>query len=276
MGLQIGPVWTRITVLDALGTPVVTRDVRTGARVAKTVCAQSARLVRETVRGAGIAWRRIHAVGVCVPGPVEPASGAVIELPDLRWQNAPVRQLLGDELGVRVEVYDDTYVLACLELLEGAAHDSKNVVFLHVTVAPAAALIVEGKVHRGASGFAGTIAHMQMPGLSERCGCGNVGCLATAVSREVVARRAKALQRSGNRDLDPARLEVDPARALIDAAAAGSAPAIEILGEFTEPLVRATSWIVGLVNPEKLILGGAVAAIPESVLGPFRARVTSY
>ncbi|MDJ0866165.1 MAG: ROK family transcriptional regulator [Myxococcota bacterium] len=273
VGLQIGPERTRIAVLDALGRTVATRDARTRSRVAKTVCGQAARLVQETVRGAGVDWQRIHAVGVCLPGPVDPATGVIPDLPDLGWQNEPIRQLLADALGVPVEVYDDTYVLACLELLEGTARESKNAVFLSVTAAPNAALIVEGKVHRGASGFAGTIGHMQMPGLSERCRCGNVGCLRTVVSREAVARRAQELHRRGNRDLDPARLDEVPALALIEAAAAGSAAATEVLNEISVHLVRATGWVVTLVNPDMLILGGDLSPLPEPVLGPFREGV---
>jgi len=230
-------------------------------------------MVCETLEQAGVDRRRVDAVGVCVPGPVDFASGVAIDVPGFGWRNEPIQRFLADELDLRVELYDDNYALACLELLKGAARESRNAVLLSITREPVAVLIIEGKIHRGASGFAGAIGHMQMPGLTAPCRCGNVGCLATAASQEGLVSRTQKLIRNGNAGIDPARVKELPGLALIEAAGEGSTIAIEVLNEVGVHLSRATGWILNLLNPDTLILGGALSLLPEQVVGPFRERV---
>jgi predicted NBD/HSP70 family sugar kinase len=273
VGLQIGPENTRVVVLDALDRILAMRETRTRSIEAETVCSESARLVSETLDQAGVDQRRVDAVGVCVPGPVDSAAGLAADVPGFGWQNEPIKPFLANELELRVELYDDAYVLACLELLKGAARESRNAVLLSVTREPVAVLIIEGKIHRGANGFAGAIGHMQMPGLSDPCRCGNVGCLATAASQDGLVTRTEKLLRSGSTGIDPARFEEFPGLALIEAAGEGSPEAIETLNEVGVHLSRATGWILNLLNPDTLILGGALSLLPEPVVRPFRERV---
>lgn len=272
-GVQVGPERIRVSILDALGRVLYSQDDNTRSLLPETLCSQVARLVRQAVESAGLAWHRIDAVGVSIPGAVDPSSGVVLDLPEFEWRNEPIRERLQEALDVRVELLDEHYAMACLERLEGAALESRAAVLLSVTVEPTAVLIVEGKVHRGAAGHAGSIAHMQLPGLSQPCHCGQVGCLRTVASQEAAAKLTHELLTAGSKEIDGDRAHIVPGLALLEAASTGSPRAAQAVNEIGAHLSRATSWIANLVNPDLLILGAGLSELGDELLDPFCKQI---
>jgi len=270
LGLQLGPHRTRLSLLDSLGAEIASRDVRTRSKRLETVAGHCAELVADLLSSVKVARRRVHAVGVCVPGVVDPVSGAAVDVPGFGWRDEPVGAALSSAIRLPIHVHDDCYALAGLELLEGRAHGERHAVLLSVTGEPAVALIIDGRVHRGASGDAGSLAHFQIPGLTDRCRCGNAGCLGTVVSAESLDRRARGPVRAS---LDAERMEDVPALALLEAAGRGVPDARAIVDEVAAHLARAVGWVLNLVNPDLLVLGAGLTGLPATMLASFSEDV---
>ncbi|MFE3071119.1 ROK family transcriptional regulator [Streptomyces sp. NPDC059247] len=154
-----------VTVTDLLGSALaeasvpVGDDHGTGPAVEKAVA-----LLERAVAEAGA--DRLHSVAVGAPGLIDPASG---ELRDSSGLPAWHRRLVGvlqERLAARVLVENETNLAAVAELREGAARGREDFVLLWLGQGVGAAVVLDGRLRRGASGGAGEIGFLPVPGTS--------------------------------------------------------------------------------------------------------------
>ena len=106
------------------------------------------------------AGERLDAVGVGVPSIVEFETGRVISSVNVPLADIPLRQVLGERLGVPVFVDNDATVAALAE-----AHDEelrpvvRNLVMLTVGTGIGGGLVLDGRIYRGSTGGAGELGH---------------------------------------------------------------------------------------------------------------------
>ncbi|MFE1553267.1 ROK family transcriptional regulator [Streptomyces sp. NPDC058718] len=154
-----------VVVTDLLGTTLaeasapVGDDSGTGPAVDTAVT-----LLERTAKEAGA--DRLHTVAVGAPGLIDPATG---ELRDSSGLPAWHRRLVGvlqERLPARVLVENETNLAAFAELREGAARDREDFVLLWLGQGVGAAVVLDGRLRRGASGGAGEIGFLPVPGTS--------------------------------------------------------------------------------------------------------------
>ncbi|MGW5424614.1 ROK family transcriptional regulator [Streptomyces sp. NPDC003943] len=154
-----------VTVTDLLGATLaeaaapVGDDAGTGPAVEKAVT-----LLERTAKEAGV--ERLHTVAVGAPGLIDPATG---ELRDSTGLPAWHRRLIGalqERLPADVLVENETNLAAVAELREGAASDRDDFVLLWLGQGVGAAVVLDGRLRRGASGGAGEIGFLPVPGTS--------------------------------------------------------------------------------------------------------------
>src|SRR5947209_7922119 len=103
---------------------------------------------------------RLDGVGIGVPSVVEFETGRVVSSVNVPLVDVPLRQVLGDRLGVPVFVDNDATVAALAE-----AHDeqlelvSENLVILTVGTGIGGGVVLGGRIYRGATGGAGELGH---------------------------------------------------------------------------------------------------------------------
>lgn len=127
---------------------------------------EAAALLERTVRQAGAA--RLHSVGIGAPGLIDPATG---ELRSARGLPAWHRSLVGalqERLPATVLVENETNLAALAEQRSGAARGLGTFVMLWLGHGVGAALVLEGKLRRGASGGAGRSASSRCPARGSR------------------------------------------------------------------------------------------------------------
>ncbi len=121
---------------------------------AEALIDQLARLVG-SVRGS-----ELEAVGIGVPSVVDFDTGRVVSSVNVPLAEVPLRQVLGERLGVPVFVDNDATVAALAE-----AHDEElrlvahNLVMITVGTGVGGGLVLGGRIYRGATGGAGELGH---------------------------------------------------------------------------------------------------------------------
>jgi glucokinase len=122
-------------------------------------------------------------------------------------------------------------------------------------------VILRERLWSGRSGYAGEAGHIQLDPDGEPCGCGPRGCLETVVGIAGWSRRAdEKIKTRGSR---LAGQGIDPA-AIVAAARGGDEVALEVVDETTRALGQALGALVNILNPERVVIGGGMAAA-----GPF-------
>jgi glucokinase-like ROK family protein len=277
VGVHVGVRRTTIVVADAQGAEVGRMQSPTPKRKPAEMLAKLSANITATLKDAGVPAKRLAAVGVCVPGLVDFDAGVCLLAPNLGWKDVDIRTPLEAALKVPVFVHNTAQAAAVAENLEGAGQGSNNMVLLYVGSGIGAGIVSDGRLFHGAGGIAGEIGHCTMVGATERCNCGKVGCLETvATGPAIVAAAQRALAGGAKSSLSAVaggNGKGLTAEAIAEAAAEGDKLALQILGNTGRQLGIAASWLVNMLNPELLVVGGGLAEAGEPLLESLRETV---
>ena len=114
-----------------------------------------------------------------MPGPL--SAQGVVQIPSL-LANGEIMEpsrTLTELLGIPVPTFNDTVLGAYGEMFAGAAVGVEDFIFVKASHGVGAAVVLGGRIHRGADGLAGEIGHTRVPDATARCRCGNRGCMET-------------------------------------------------------------------------------------------------
>jgi glucokinase len=245
----------RLVVPTPVGSPDTAAD-----HIAATVAT-----ALETAR-AGV--ERVAAVGVGVPGRVDPENGVVSLAVNLGWQRLPLRDQLELRLGVPCAIENDVRAAAAGIRERRLLGEVEDFVYLSVGTGISAGVVLSGQLYRGTRGLAGEVGHIVVDADGPICSCGLRGCLEMLASGPAIARLADDAMRSGRQST----LATCPTITAIDvhaAAAAGDALAAEIVAAAGRALARAIHGLVMTYDVERVIVGGGVAGAGR----PFLASI---
>ena len=258
-GIDIGGTTVKCGLFSKEGVVLDKWEIKTNTENGgEAVPGDIATAIRAKMEEKGIEQSQVLGVGVGVPGPVT-ADGTVHTCPNLGWGVMNVSDTMSALLGVPVAAGNDANVAALGEMWKGGGEGYQDVVMVTLGTGVGGGIIVEGKILSGSTGAAGEIGHIHVEDEeTEKCGCGNVGCLEQYASATGVVRLANRKLASCDTPSSLRGIEVT-AKDVWDAVKAGDALAIEVANQFGWYLGRALANIANVVNPEIFVLGGGVS-----------------
>ncbi|WP_406258903.1 ROK family transcriptional regulator [Streptomyces chartreusis] len=260
IGAEIGVDHLAVCAVDLRG-EVRARAVRHGAnrgRAPGPVIEELDALVRQVVAESEREGLWPAGLAAAVPGLVARDTRTVVRAPNLDWRDTDLAELLSTDFPLTVGNEADFGALAELWLGDGTPRD-----FLHVSaeIGIGAAVVVDGGLLRGTRGFAGELGHVPVEPYGPECPCGGRGCLEQYAGEEAVLRAAglePGEDRVGLLATRAAQGDEDVRRALRDA---GTALGIALTGA------------VNLLDPESVVLGGALAGLAPWLLPSLEAEL---
>jgi glucokinase len=275
VGVELCAGSARAALVTGDGRVVASRE---GALAGLDLGAQVARLVAE-LRDASPA--RVAAVGVGVPGLVNPQTGRVVISSDLPSAvREDLRESLGQATGLPVLLDNDANAGAFGEYASGAGRGSRNMFYVTIGTGIGGALVLDGRLWRGASGFAGEFGHITIDPEGIDCACGNVGCLETVASAPNIVRRThERLMRDSTSSLSRLGLNKNfTAADIAHEAKNGDDFAAMMMARTGRYIGTAIAAVINLLNTERVVLGGGVMDAGELILNPIieEARRRSF
>ena len=140
---------------------------------------------------------QILAVGIGSPGPLDLDEGKIIETPNLKWVDAPLKARLQELLGKPVAIDNDCNVGILGEFAFGAGHGARDMVGLFIGTGIGGGIIIEGKLLHGYNQNAGELGHMILDPNGPTCGCGVNGHLEAFASRLSIEREIRKAHVNG-------------------------------------------------------------------------------
>jgi glucokinase len=216
--------------------------------------------------------KRIAALGICCPGPVDHRTGTLIDPPNLQGlHNAPLRQMLTERLHLPVGLEHDAKAAALGEYRYGAGRGERSMVFIVVGTGVGAAIVIDGELYRGAHNSAGEVGHTTLDRHGELCSCGSRGCVETYLSGPWLACRYQgALEREGRES--PSRQPIT-GELVAHLAERGDALAVQVMTQAGEALGVAVASMAMILDVELYVVGSSVAKAGELLLEPARKIV---
>ncbi|MCY4727537.1 ROK family protein [Nocardioides sp. STR2] len=271
--------------VDIGGTKVLAGVVDGEGRVARTALRTTPgrRVATNLVEDAVVAavleaadGRSLVGVGVAAAGFVDAAGERVMFAPHLPWMGEPVRNLLADRLGCPVGLDNDANCAARAEARYGAAKDASSALVITMGTGIGGAVLLHGKVMRGANGMTGEFGHMRVVPEGVECECGRRGCWEQYSSGNALVRNARALMA----DQPSVLMEMSggsPAHVtgpmVTSAAEKGDLVARQAFASVGDWLGVGTANLVAALDPEIVVVGGGVSAAGDRLLDPARAAL---
>ena len=253
IGVDIGGTSTKAAVVDASGAVVasIVLPTQSGAKGVVATATQATLLV---ARSASISISDVNAVGIGIPGTVDPQLGTVRFAVNvgIGHDDIDLGERLTAELGVDVHVENDVRAAALgadwyLTTTSGPIND---LAYLSIGTGIAAGYVERGQLRRGSSLVAGEVGHIPIDPQGPPCACGQIGCIEAISSGSAIER------------MWPTETGASAA-ALHHAAAGGDTAARRLWDGVIGGLSRAVLLLALTWDPEVIVLGGGVASLGE-------------
>ena len=230
------------------GVPLDRRDLRQsgGDHDVQCTLARLCRLVDDLLSNAPPGGVCVG-IGVGVCGVVSADDGVVRFAPNLGWVDVPLRAMLAEcqGTGLPVVLGNDGDLGAIAEHLRGVGRGVSDLVFVSGEVGIGGGVVVDGRLVRGAGGYAGEIGHMSVDPRGALCRCGRRGCWETQISDVAVLAATGA----------PEGTSLEQVLTAYEEGQAWPRAGLDRVGR---SLGRGVANLVNILNPELIVFGGAV------------------
>ncbi|MFD4034846.1 ROK family protein [Streptomyces sp. NPDC058637] len=248
-------------VADVTGRTVGEYELRTPGRRADSVVRQVTDALDGAVKEAGLARADVHRVVIGTPGAFDPGTGRLRYASHLPGWHSPT--LLGElaaALPMPVEYENDVNLVAVAEQRLGAARGHEDFVLLWNEEGLGAALVINGRLHRGFTGGAGEVGFLPVPGtpLVRQVVKANAGGFQELAGAQAVPRLATSLGIE-----TPHQPSVEVAAGLLARAAAAyeQDPALtELLRQYAQRLATGLASVTAVLDPGLIVLSGGLVA----------------
>jgi len=264
----------------ALGTP--------GGRIfARTTCETRAQRAPELVLGSiaehlsrmeAESGVRAKAIGLGLPGLVDPKAGRSLFLPNIpgNWRAVEASSILLSQTSRRVYLLNDARMATLGEQVFGQSRVA-NLLVLTLGTGIGGGVVLDGKLCLGRFGGAGEIGHQTLEAEGPLCGCGNRGCLEALASGPALAARGVKLMQEGKAPRLSALSGMDAMRVnptlMAEAVLQGDEAvrgAITYVGRLIGTGIANAITITGI---ERVVLVGGMTGLGDLLLEPIRATV---
>jgi glucokinase len=274
IGVDVGGTHLRVARVDKRGK--IGHDMSVSTPGWPAVVDSIVAAVNQVVDAARGGTASVGAVGVGIAAMVD-LDGVARYAPNIPGlTDEPLQARLTNAVGLPVAVDNDANVAAWGELEHGAAQRVRNGLVITLGTGIGGGIIVDGRVYRGAHGFAAEVGHWQFDPRAHMCACGELGhweAWASGTALGVLAREAAA-----NGEL-PSALERSGGRAdAIDGAYVGAGAitgepdALALLDTYADYVAIGIAGLANILDPEVIVISGGLVNLGDLLLDRIRDR----
>ncbi|MCC6542873.1 MAG: ROK family protein [Nitrospirae bacterium] len=265
IGIDLGGSAIRLSTVMRSGRLRHSRRVSISSRRDKKhVISSIAANIKELIQIEEGRGKKVMAIGIGSPGIIDLKRGVVLTSPNFKdWKDVRLRAILERESNLPVVLDNDANAAAYGEKWKGAGRKVNSLVCLTMGTGIGGGIILNGEIWHGADGMSGEIGHMTVNPDGPHCNCGNNGCLETYSSATGMVRSAVTSLNNGKRSVLKKLSYGDnssiTAKMIYESALKGDRLSVDILAEAGKYLGIAMANLINIINPEMIVLAGAVA-----------------
>jgi len=234
--------------------------------------------INRSIDESGINRKNIVGVGVGMPGFVNAELGVNLSYLPVKSGDT-LREYLSKKIKLPVSIDNDSSLIALAELNFGEAIDLKDAMVVNIGWGTGLGMIMDGKLYRGSSGYAGEFSHIPLSDSNNLCSCGRRGCLEVDTSLLVMAEKAeKALAEGSESNMKELFKDKSkhPRDHFLDAVIAQDPLAISILSKAGFQLGKGLATLIHILNPECIVLSGRGAKAGQMLLPSIQQAINQF
>lgn len=242
LAVDIGHHRVRVTIVDARGRRLARTEGVADHRSERALVVAVRALVRQCAAEAGVTASDIHHAVVGVPAVVSPADGSLRLVSGIAGGGRELPSLLARALPSPVTMENDTNLAALAELHYGEGAGTSSFALLSIGAGAGAGIVIGGELFRGFTGGAGEVAYLPAP---------------PGHSPDILGEQSIVL------DAYAAGIDSGGVQEIFGRAGTGDERAIGVLDATASRIATAAAAIGFVLDPELIVLGGAVGASGE-------------
>ncbi len=276
-GVDLGGTTVKIAYFDQEGSILFKWEIPTitengGSQILPDIAAS----INEFIDANHISMDSLIGIGIGVPGPVN-SEGTVNKCVNLGWGVINIPEVLRGLTGLPVCAGNDANVAALGEAWKGGGQGCSNMVLATFGTGVGGGVILDGRMIHGVHGAGGELGHMIVNRYeTDRCGCGNRGCVEQYCSATGIVRIAKQFLATSDADSALRGIENLTCKDIFDASKQGDYLADQILDKVYQYMGQFLSIIGCMVDPEVIVFGGGVSKAGQVMLDGARKYFDQY
>lgn len=240
---------------------------------------QLTELIQAYIQSCDVHKKNLLGIGIGMPGFVDVEKGINYSFfKNPTGGHDSITELLEKEIGLPVFIDNDSSTIALAEKTLGLAYDKKNSLVINFGWGVGLGMILDGKLFRGSTGFAGEFSHIALFNNNKLCQCGKSGCLETEASMlTIIQDFEKALSEGRASRVKNLSENLEQAfREIIDAVVSGDQLAIELVDRAAYDIGRGIAILIHILNPEQIVISGRGASAGPMILAPIYQAINKY
>jgi predicted NBD/HSP70 family sugar kinase len=248
--LDVTPTRILAAVADITGRTIGDYELRTPRKAGTDAVHNVLHALDGAAASAGINRHQLHRLAIGTPGAFDPANRQLRYARHLPgWHDPHLLDRLTEAVGTPLEVANDVNLAAIAEMRAGLARGVQDFVLLWADEGMGAAVVIDGRVHGGATGGAGEVGFLPLPGtpLVRDVRRGNAGGFQELAGGRSVLALARSLG-----------LRASTPQAAVAKALTTPGPGDELLATLAERFALGIAAVVSVVDPSLVVLAGGV------------------
>ena len=248
--LDVTPTRILAAIGDITGRTVGDYELKTPRRAGPDAVAQVLQALDGAAASAGISRHQLHRLVIGTPGAFDPASRQLRYARHLPgWHDPHLLERVTEAVGTPLEVANDVNLAAIAEMRSGLATGVQDFVLLWADEGLGAAVVIDGRVHEGATGGAGEVGFLPLPGtpLVRDVRRGNAGGFQELAGGRSVLALARSLG-----------LRASTPQSAVAKALTTPGPGDELLAVLAERFALGIAAVISVVDPALVVLAGGV------------------
>ncbi|MFV0380306.1 MAG: ROK family protein [Anaerorhabdus sp.] len=245
IGIDLGGTQLRVAKLNADG--VVLQELKSpsyGMEGPERVVPNMISLIKQLDN-----YQECVGIGIGVPGPVDTIEKVMKLSSNLKgFSNYPMAKKIEDEIKIPTYIDNDANCAGLAEALVGAGKGKPIVYYVTISTGIGGAMVVNGKLVSGKSGYAGETGNLIVDKSREPYNNLNPGAAESEAG-------GRALIRNGKKQFGD---YVESAKDIFDLYEKNDEKAIEIVEKLTEDLAIMFSQVAHIVDPHIFVIGGGL------------------
>lgn len=236
-------------------------------------------LINRTIQRTRDSGKEIISMGIAMPGLVNKRTGINKTYKNINIENKSLSKRIAEKLNIPVFMLNDSKATVYGESKFGVGQNLSHVLSINVDWGIGLAVVINGQIFNGASGFAGELGHIQVYPEGDLCTCGKIGCLDTVTSAPSLLKRVRKGLSDGQVSIlskYKENLEEIDLEMVIEAAKGGDGFSIDTLYNIGMELGKGLSVAVHLFNPQIIVIDGALSKAGKLIVNPIEHAINKY
>jgi glucokinase-like ROK family protein len=277
IGVELGVWYVKVILTDFRASVLWRNQIVLEPQVpVETALSTLIDLVADAAEVADRAGRQVFGLGVAIAGLLDVRTGVLLFGQNAGWHNVSVLERLKEVFPFPVFVDNDAKAATIGEKYFGRAQHIDDFVHMTANTGLGVGVWLDGRVYRGAVGFAGEVGHTTFIPDGRLCSCGNRGCWETYASQKALLQDIRERVAAGGTTRLPTvddRLGDVTMPMIVEAARAGDRLVLSALDEVGDCLGLMVANLINTFNPTMLVFGGVLSMAAEFLLPPIERVV---